>query len=109
LSPNDYVRIASKVIDYLERLGYQSDKDPIRHVFIMLTIGCYKTKAVKYDLGNEALGELLISELNQSLQAHFARKTTTEIMRSILISILKYGRERVVMMISYHVKINNKS
>jgi len=48
-------------------------------------ISSYETKAVKPDLANDQLGELLICEIYRSLKAHFG-----EIVKAIFTSIVKH-------------------
>ena len=53
-------------------------------------ISSYETKAVKPDLANDQLGELLICEIYRSLKAHFGDQTSSEIVKAIFTSIVKH-------------------
>jgi len=54
-------------------------------------ISSYETKAVKPDLTNDQLGELLICEIYRSLKAHFGDQTSNEIIKAIFTSIVKHN------------------
>jgi hypothetical protein len=83
-------RVANKITKVLEDSGFQTDKDLARHILLMLAIGSYKVSAVKRDLTNEQMGEIIINELNNSMKANFGDHTTAEIIKSIFIGIAKY-------------------
>lgn len=83
-------RVANKITEVLEDSGFQTDKDLVRHILLMLVIGSYKVRAVTRDLTNEQVGEIIINELNTSMKAHFGDHTTAEIIKSIFIGIAKY-------------------
>jgi hypothetical protein len=50
----------------------------------------YEIKAVKPDLANDQLGDLLICEIYTSLKAHFGDQTSSEIIKAIFTSIVKH-------------------
>jgi hypothetical protein len=87
---NNYVKIADKVIDLLEDNGYQADTDTIRHILLMLTFGSYKVKLVNQEFTNEQIAELMLTDIDTTLRAHFGNHTTREIMKAIFVGIVKY-------------------
>jgi hypothetical protein len=81
----NYTKINHRLADLLENNGFQVDMDPARHILLKLVIGSYKVKAVTWDLTNKQLGELLIMDIERSLD-----RTVKEIMEAIH-NIVKYN------------------
>lgn len=80
---------AEKVLELLTNLGFESGKDPFRHVLLLMLTSAYKMKVVREDMSNEHTGELIIVELNTYLKSNFGLSTTRAIMRSVFLTIAR--------------------
>lgn len=82
-------KVVDEIIYILERHHFRQGSDAARYILLTLTIGSYRAKSFRSEISNEELAEMMISEMNTSLKAHFGEDIARDLMKNMFVTIIK--------------------